>query len=564
MQQPTTSVVIQTPLAELDTTEREAAPPPALAGLRLLFATATFRPYGTNLLTPAGAGWLLIVTVLVLIMATSEAVAWGRMMSELSTGPLMPVFGVFVGFAVFAIVWGLDATLMTLDLAAPEYDRKLYGRTENAVVSRLTHVGGYLLRIGIVSASLFLTAPQLADMVFSTDIEQHIDNDRKAIADQARLAITARGAEREEALRTQLWEDRNLLEDELAGRSSGRRGYGPIARTIEGRIASAEGEIEEITSTRTEELAAFEAALLAHDAPVLQSRWGLVLPENSAANRRKALEALSADPSFQAAEQSIQGFLLLIFVSLFALKLFQPRAIKVYLSGALQNEYARYQRGEFDGWLPERERSTSGPHAMTPLRFEDLMLTVFPQVRADDMQRRNQELRHQILNRQLTDIDAVDQDLNGRLTGCRSEAEALYEQEMALVRDLEATRGEIERLGGLVAEKETALAEAEALTRQATPAEIAALVASRAALQADVTELRAQLREASIEKVMHETALSRAQERLAVLRSEQAGLQQQLDQSAERRAHHRAAQIRASDPPVPVFDEEPAPTTTAA
>lgn len=550
MKQPTTSLVIQPPPDALD-----EPPRPAVEGLRLLATTATFRPYGTNLLTPAAAGWLLIVTVLVLIMATAEGVAWGRMMSELSTGPAMIVFGGFVGLAVFAIVWGLDATLMTLDLAAPDYDRKLYGRSENAVLSRLTHVGGYLLRIGIVSGSLILTAPQLADMVFSTDIVQHIDMQRKGLIDEARLAITSQGLEREEALRTQLWSDRNLLEDELAGRSSGRRGYGRIAQTIEGRIADAEAEIATLTTGRDEELAAFEGAILNHDAALLQSRWGLVLPENSATNRRKALDALAEDPSFQAAEQSIQGFLILIFVSLFALKLFQPRAIKVYLSQALQNEYERYRQGEFDGWLPETERSDQGARAMAPFRFEDLMLTVFPQVRADDLQRRNQQLQHSILRRQLVDIDAVDADLTNRLSRCTSQLEALHAEEMSLVERLQVTRGELDRLGQLRTEHTAALAEAESLARHATPAEIAPLVASRTALRATVDELQQEVRAASTAAVMHETGLSRTRERIAIAEEERRSLQRQLDQSAEVRATHRAAQIRAADPPAPMQAE---------
>ena len=237
----------------------------ALSGFGLLTATATFRPYGDRLLSPAGAGWLLIVTVLVFIMASAEGIAWGRMMSQLSEGPLMPFVGFAAGLAVFVIVWGIDATLMTLDVAAPSVERRLYGRSASPWGARLSLVGGYLLRIGIVCGSLWLTAPQLADMLFTTDIEHLVELKRKRLIDEVRSDVASRGQPREESLRQQLWDDRNLLEDELAGRSSGRRGYGPIARTIEARIASAEAELVESSSAREAELADLQQALQTDD-----------------------------------------------------------------------------------------------------------------------------------------------------------------------------------------------------------------------------------------------------------------------------------------------------------
>ncbi|MEN0062999.1 MAG: DUF4407 domain-containing protein [Myxococcota bacterium] len=530
----------------------EPAKPPrangAVSGLELLVATATFRPYGERLLSPAGAGWLLIVTVLVLIMASAEGIAWGRMMSQLSEGPLMPAFGVCAGLAVFVIVWGIDATLMTLDVAAPSIERRLYGRTASPWMSRLSLLGGYLLRIGIVSGSLWLTAPQLADMLFTTDIEHVVDLKRKQIIDGVRSEVASQDAAREAALREQLWNDRNLLEDELAGRSSGRRGYGPIARTIEARIATAEAELDRIVSARESEVEALSGALETNDAERLQSQWGIVLPTDSAAERRKALEELSQDPSFAAAERSIQGFLILIFVSLFAAKLFQPRAIKIYLSGALQDEYCRYLAGEFDGWLPEHERPRNAAHAMTPYRFEDLMMNTLPEVRAADLRRRERQLRREHLAMQLTDIETVDADLQRHLTKARREEARLHERLAADLRSVEDSRSVVQRLTRDEALQRSAFQEAFALERGANPDDVVALARSKAVLKETWQATQLELNEAAADLRTAERRADRARQEHAVLAREVDVLEQQIARSAHARQAHRNETLRAAAP----------------
>lgn len=517
----------------------------AVRGLELLWATATFRPYGDRLLSPAGASWLLIVTVLVLIMAFSEAVAWGRMMSELSEGPLMPFVGVLAGIAVFVIVWGIDATLMTLDVGAPEVERRLYGRRNGTFGSRLNLFFGYLLRICIVSGSLWLTAPQLADMLFTTDIEHLIALERKNIVDSVRIDLETRDQAREEALHTQLWEDRNLLEDELAGRSSGRSGYGPIARTIEGRIASAEAELTTLTSQRDAELTALREAVASNDQAALESEWGIVLPADSAAERRKALEKLSEDPSFAAAERSIQGFLVLIFISLFAAKLFQPRAIKIYLSGPLQDEYVRYLAGEFDPWLPKGERADNAA-AMTPYRFEDLMLNLFPKVRRADLHRRERQLVREHLALQLADIESLDAELKRRVSDARAIEAELHETLAQALRTVEDRRAEVDRMTRDQALQRTAYEEAQAVAVGAE--DVVAFARSRATLRDAWEAAQRRLHEAEAELRTAERRAERVTGAHAVAVREVESLETQLGRAASAREAHDDETLSAAAP----------------
>ena len=390
------------------------------SGVFFLLRTFTFRPYGGNLLSPGGASWLFIVTGLVFIMALCEGAAWGRMATMViptldpwSVG--LVVFGI-----VFFLIWGFDATLMTLDMYGSLQER-LYGKPYNPVTALLWTVVGYIARFGLVAGSLYLTAPQLADLVFNEDIERIIRQRNDAETGRIRTLIETRDSEREQRLRQSIDDDRKLFEEEVAGRRNGP-GYGPVARSIEARIDANVEELDVLLEARRSELERFDIALEGRN-PNLLSEWQADIVSASRFERRKALRELRDDENYKIVQRTIEGFLAFIFVTLFMVKVFQPQSIKIYLSAALQDEYKRFLAGEFDDWIDV----SKGRMHMTPHRFEDIMLNVYPA-------RRHAEVTRQRVAANQTQYD----DVAAMLEGLKSTVEddlARYTSEVETSRD---------------------------------------------------------------------------------------------------------------------------------
>jgi hypothetical protein len=104
--------------------------------------------------------------------------------------------------------------------------------------------------------------------------------------------------------------------------------------------------------------------------------------------RGKILAQIVQIPTYTKTEWAVRAFLGFLFLALFILKMFEPRSVRIYLNESLQEEWKRYQAGAFDVWLSKVDKSNSRPSAMTPFRFYELMVNVYPAVRAEDINRR--------------------------------------------------------------------------------------------------------------------------------------------------------------------------------
>jgi hypothetical protein len=113
-----------------------------------------------------------------------------------------------------------------------------------------------------------------------------------------------------------------------------------------------------------------------------------VVPESSVIARGKILAEIVQIPTYTKTEWAVRAFLAFLFLALFILKIFEPRSVRIYLSEALQQEWRRYKARAFDIWLAPEERCDSNPSAMTPFRFQELMVNVYPAIRAEDLNRR--------------------------------------------------------------------------------------------------------------------------------------------------------------------------------
>ncbi len=340
----------------------------------------SLKPFGEALLTDKAASWVRTVRALVLVMAAAESLSWGYIGSTFFVGNLGFVSAGVLGAFVLLLILATDVTLMTLDRSNPSYASVMY-EEEKGRLARWKDGGGVLLRVGLVCGSLLITAPFVAQMIFSRDISQQIESENKASVAKTRGEIEGRHDHAIGDLEGKIGRERELLPKEVGGRPgsiSGRPGVGPTAKAIQANIDAYEGRLRELREAKGKELGEFDAALARRDIDLLRDRWALTLVDGSPVTRGKMLERIEATPAYRRTETAIQALLAFLFLSLLILKLYQPRAVRIYLSEALQDEWLRYRAGAFDSWLEPGDRSAATPPAMTPFTFEDVMLHVFP------------------------------------------------------------------------------------------------------------------------------------------------------------------------------------------
>src|SRR5262245_10759623 len=136
----------------------------------------SLRPYANNLCTEGASYWILSVRTIVLIMALAEAISWSYLGYNISQNSHPWLAGGLVGVSIFLMVWILDSTFLTLDTARAYYEKRLNGNEEDALwTEKSKTASGVILRILILSGTLYISAPYLALRVFSGDIDSRIE-----------------------------------------------------------------------------------------------------------------------------------------------------------------------------------------------------------------------------------------------------------------------------------------------------------------------------------------------------------------------------------------------------
>lgn len=354
-----------------------------MKGLSSLARRLSLKPYGDELLTRSADFWLFSARLIIVAMAAAEAIAWGYMGSLMLRA--FPLLGAAIAAVfVFILVWIIDATFMTLDLSRSFYERVLLGKEESPVKEKLKLVGGVAARVAIVSASLIITAPFLAQAIFAGDV-------RDEMARRNAGAVATKRAELEQPLAARLAElrrEQKQLEEqrvnEVAGIGpSGKYGRGPALETIERQLADKRTEIASLESTRASLLTRFDSL----SQPELEKQYGLRFITAGVQSSGELLTDLLKNPRFTGAELAIRAFLAFLFIGLLILKVFQPRSVAVYFNEQLHSIHDEYRKGLFDSYLPEAERASAGGR-MEPLRFEDWCLNTYSLIRKEDEYRR--------------------------------------------------------------------------------------------------------------------------------------------------------------------------------
>jgi len=365
---------------------------------RALLSQFSLRPHGDQLCAPTARFWIFCARVLILIMATAEAVSWGYVGSLFGTGFMSFVTGLAAATSLFFVIWLADATFVTMDTSRSHYQRLLF--TEDRLAGEMDQrkfLAGLVVRGLIVVVSLWVTAPFLAQLVFQRDVVDAIAAKNGASVSSTRTALAARYDQQLRPLDSALNSAQSAGILEASGQGpSGRYGRGAAVVAIEQRISDLQRRIAATTTERDSVLFAFDRA----PAAVLSSRFGVPLLDDGLRSRSEVLEVMMQNPDYSGAKVALSVFLSFLFLGLLILKLFQPRSVAIYYSEHLQSLFTDYSQGKFDDHLDPHDRARVGA-PMTPQRFEEWCLRSYKLVREEDERRRRTEQMIQTHDRKM-------------------------------------------------------------------------------------------------------------------------------------------------------------------
>jgi hypothetical protein len=353
--------------------------------VRSLLSQFTLRPHGDQLLAPTARFWIFCARVLILIMASAEAVSWGYVGSLFGSGPMAFVTGLAAGLSLFFVIWLVDATFVTMDTSRAYYHKLLATEDQlSSEVEQRKFFAGLTIRGLIVVVSLWITAPFLAQLVFRRDVIDTIAARNRAAIASARATLAEKYDDQIAPLDSALNASQNAGIAEAQGQGpSGRYGRGAAVIQIEQRVADLKRRIAAASAER-------DSVLFAYDqAPGLElgSRFGVPLLDDGLRSRSEVLGIMMENPDYSGAKVALAVFLSFLFLGLLILKLFQPRSVAIYYSEQLQSLYTDYSQGKFDEHLDPHDRARVGA-PMTPQRFEEWALRSYKQVRDEDARRR--------------------------------------------------------------------------------------------------------------------------------------------------------------------------------
>jgi hypothetical protein len=388
------------------------------------------QPHGNNLLTSSAAFWLLSARVLVLAMATAECVAWGYLGYLFGEGATRWIGAAFAGTIIFLVVWMIDISLITMDRAWHEHSARILDPDYRSADRKSSSLGRqlrtgftFLVRIGLLIGSLYITAPYLSQVVFHKDIDRFINQEATANLDAARKQMAAKLDAAIAEKSKEITEKTTALNREVAGKGlSGRYGMGPAAIELSDEIDKLREERGQAYEDKDSSLSKYDE--LARDWRTnrdrLAAEYNVVLPAPSILENQKALQELERRPEYRGTELAIRAFLAFIFAGLFLLKLFEPESVHLYFSDVLQQEYLRYLAGTFDRFLPETEKSTFRPSSMTPQRLYQFLATTWVQ-KWRLLEQEDRQVAHKaISDRSLRDLEQMRGQISQELADSRA------------------------------------------------------------------------------------------------------------------------------------------------
>ena len=347
----------------------------------------SIKPYGDNLCTPGASYWIACIRLVIVVMALSEAIAWGYLGSLFGNG-LVGYVAAFIAFLfVFLIIWIIDVSFVTLDLSRAHYDQAILKKKQSTWADNTKVSIGLLGRVAIVVVSLSISAPFIAQIVFMQDIDNEMERRNLARVDMVGDSLLAQKDVEVAALDSLILVRESELVTETAGQgASGNYGFGPVTQAMERNIQRLKDERRGLLTEKEEMAEAFRGLTLYEFA----EQYNVDLVDNGVQARAAILTSLSDNPEYRQAKRAITAFLAFIFAALVLLKLFQPRSVKIYYNEKLQDLYKEYLTGNLNKWIAQEEQYRGdGQTRMSPLRFEDWCINTYSVVRSEDIKRRD-------------------------------------------------------------------------------------------------------------------------------------------------------------------------------
>jgi hypothetical protein len=213
---------------------------------------------------PLAGYWITVVRLAILVMALVEGLSWGHI-TLFITGNVQLPLALFVGAAVFFLVWLVDASLVMLDRGSHSYDATVFGKPRRSLPAQIKNVivvyGALWALIGL---SLTVTAPMIQIMIFQHDLDHGIE------AEEAR-AIENKSSDIEnkhDGIIHSLVDQGNKLSKwtrEIAGVGScGHRGNGLAAASLRERLIEVNEALSRAHKDKDSEIPAFENTAAKH------------------------------------------------------------------------------------------------------------------------------------------------------------------------------------------------------------------------------------------------------------------------------------------------------------
>lgn len=382
----------------------------------------SLKTHGENLLTPGAEWWIFAVRIIITIMAFSEALSWAYLgWSIAHSFPLVirSISAIIAGGFILFVIWLVDASFMTLDLAKSFYERTINGVEKSGgdeVLEKAKTFSGILGRVGIVAISYTISAPFLAQMMFSSDIDAKINSRNSLEISKKRSEIISVYDQKISSLGDLIRKNEEDYVIETAGQGvSGIIGRGATAKAISENIIARKKDLANLVAEKNNEIASYDAMSVNEKA----LKYSLKLLQDGVETRGVIADEILKDERAALAKQVVRVFLVLLIGGMLLMKIFQPRSIKIYYNEQLQGLYDEYLQGRFDRWLAETEKRFSDPSKINanggipPLRFEDWCLNTYSEFVADDTKNRHIGLLEARYNDSLAKLEKKRDDICG-------------------------------------------------------------------------------------------------------------------------------------------------------
>ncbi len=385
----------------------------------------SIKPYKNNLLTPGANYWIICIHLVILVMATSEAIAWGYLGSLFGKASVGYLAAAITFAFMFLIVWVIDVSFVTLDLSRSYYDKIILKKETERWVDN-TRLGiGLLGRVMIVFVSLSISAPFLAQIVFKQDIDNEIDRRNMVRVAMVSDSMLINKDEQNASLDSLIQVREAELIQETAGKgSSGNYGFGPVTRAMESNIARLRDERASVIQDKL----VLDQTMQSLTVPEFAELYNVDLIDNGVRTREEILSGLMENPEYRTAKTAITAFLAFIFAALVLLKLFQPRSVRIYYNEKLQDLYREYLAGHLNKWIATAEQSIDGESQMSPLRFEDWCVNTYSEVRNEDIKRRDSRKIYNLFKMKIEQLEEEKAEIRKMMEPVEEEYEAAMQE----------------------------------------------------------------------------------------------------------------------------------------